>query len=165
MRIGVPKEIKIQEYRVGMIPAGVHAFVSRGHEVLVQSGAGLGSGLSDADYAAAGAQIAPDAAAVYGWADMIMKVKEPIAPEYGLLREGQILYTICTSPRAGTPALVDSGCVAIAFETVQLRRILRSSPPTKWPAGWRSGRGAVAGEAERRTGPAPRRPGTQAGKW
>jgi alanine dehydrogenase len=122
MKIGVPKEIKIQEYRVGMVPAGAHAFVSRGHEVLVQAGAGLGSGIADADYAAAGATMLPDAQSVYDQADMVMKVKEPIAPEYGLLRKGQVLYTylhLAPAP-ALTKALVDSGCVAVAFETVQL---------------------------------------------
>ena len=122
MKIGVPKEIKIQEYRVGMVPAGVHAFVSHGHDVLVQAGAGLGSGIADADYVAAGATIIPDAQSVYAHADMVMKVKEPIAPEYGLLRKGQVLYTylhLAPAPEL-TKALVDSGCVAVAFETVQL---------------------------------------------
>lgn len=122
MKIGVPKEIKNQEYRVGMVPAGVHAFVGRGHEVLIEQGAGKGSGIEDADFLAAGARIVPDAAAVYGQAEMIVKVKEPIAPEYSLLREGQVLFAylhLAPAPEL-TAALMKIGCVAIAFETVQL---------------------------------------------
>ena len=122
MKIGVPKEIKNQEYRVGMVPAGVHTFVLHGHQVMVETGAGKGSGIDDADYVAAGAQIVPDARTIYADADMVMKVKEPIAPEYSLLREGQILFTylhLAPAPEL-TQALVDSGCIAVAYETVQL---------------------------------------------
>ncbi len=122
MRIGVPKEIKTQEYRVGLVPAGVHAFTSHGHEVLVETGAGKGSGIEDADFEKAGARIVPDAATVYAEADMVLKVKEPVAPEYGLLREGQILYAylhLAADPEL-TAALAKSGCIAVAFETVQL---------------------------------------------
>ena len=123
MRIGVPREIKNQEYRVGLVPAGVHAFVSHGHDVIVETGAGRGSGIEDADYIAAGARIVPDARAVYDQAEMVMKVKEPIAQEYDLLREGQTLYTyLHLAPAAElTRTLVDSGCVAVAYETVQLQ--------------------------------------------
>jgi alanine dehydrogenase len=122
MKIGVPREIKSQEYRVGMVPAGVHAFVSHGHEVLVEAGAGRGSGINDADFVAAGARVVPDSKTVYGQADMIIKVKEPVTPEYELLREGQILYAylhLAPAPEL-TSVLMKSGCVAIAFETVQL---------------------------------------------
>ncbi len=122
MKIGVPKEIKIQEYRVGLTPAGVYAFASHGHEVLVETGAGRGSGIEDVDFEKAGARVVPEAATVYAEADMILKVKEPIAPEYELLREGQILYAYLhlAADAELTAALVESGCVAIAFETVQL---------------------------------------------
>ena len=93
MKIGIPKEIKDHEYRVGMIPAGVHSLVEGGHEVSVQGSAGLGSGIADEEYEEAGATIVPDAQSVFGGSDMIIKVKEPIEPEYELLQEGQILYT------------------------------------------------------------------------
>jgi alanine dehydrogenase len=122
MKVGVPKEVKNQEYRVGMVPAGVHTFVLHGHEVMIETGAGKGSGIEDAAYVAAGARIVPDSATVYAQADMVMKVKEPIASEYGLLRQGQILFTyLHLAPAAElTRALIDSGCVAVAYETVQL---------------------------------------------
>ena len=122
MKIGVPREIKNQEYRVGIVPAGAHAFVVRGHEVLVEQGAGKGSGIEDSDFTAAGARIVSGADVVYGEADMIMKVKEPIDSEYKLLRKGQVLYAYLHLAPAPvlTQALLDSGCVALAFETVQL---------------------------------------------
>lgn len=122
MKIGVPTEIKTHEYRVGMVPAGVHALVTHGHEVLVQRGAGRGAGIQDADYVAAGASIVPHAEDVYGEADMVVKVKEPLPPEYPLLRQGQVLFTylhLAPAPEL-TRALVDSGCIAIAYETVEL---------------------------------------------
>ena len=93
MRIGCPKEIKPQEGRVGLTPAGVDAFVRAGHTVYMEQGAGLGSGFPDAEYTAVGAEILPDAKSVYDAADMIIKVKEPLAPEYELLKEGQTLFT------------------------------------------------------------------------
>lgn len=122
MIIGTPTEIKNHEYRVGIVPAGVHAFTSHGHNVIIQAGAGKGSGIDDADYVAAGARIVPTAEDVYGEADMVIKVKEPLPPEYGLLRPGQVLYTylhLAPDPQQ-TKALVDSGCTAIAYETIQL---------------------------------------------
>lgn len=121
MKIGVPREIKAYENRVAITPAGVLSFVRAGHAVLVESGAGEGSGFADRDFTAAGARIAPAAAAVYGEADMIIKVKEPLEPEYGLMRRGQILFTylhLAPEP-ALTRALMDQGVVAIAYETVQ----------------------------------------------
>ena len=122
MRIGVPKEIKNQEHRVAIVPAGVRALSSHGHQVYVQQGAGLGSGVTDEAYASAGASILPDAAAVYEGADMIMKVKEPLPEEYALLRAGQVLYTylhLAPAPDL-TAALLDRKVVGIAYETIQL---------------------------------------------
>jgi alanine dehydrogenase len=122
MTIGIPKEIKPQENRVGAIPSSVERLVSAGHTVLVQRGAGEGSGFADADYKTAGAQIIETAADVYAKADMIYKVKEPLAPEYQLLREGQIIFAylhLAPDPTQ-TKALLESKVSAVAFETVQL---------------------------------------------
>ena len=121
MRIGCPKEIKPQEGRVGLTPAGVDAFVRAGHTVYMEQGAGLGSGFTDAEYTAVGAEILPDAKSVFDTADMIIKVKEPLEPEYGLLREGQTLFTylhLAPDP-AQTQALLEKKVTAIAYETVQ----------------------------------------------
>ncbi len=120
MRVGVPKEIKVQENRVSLTPASVGALVAHGHRVLVETGAGLGSGCADESYAAAGAEIAPDAAAVYAGSELIVKVKEPQASEIKLLREGQILlaYLHLAPDRAQTEGLMASGCTAIAYETI-----------------------------------------------
>ena len=93
MRIGCPKEIKAQEGRVGLTPAGVDALVRAGHTVYIEADAGINSGFTDAEYIAVGAQILPKAADVFAAADMIIKVKEPLLPEYDLLKEGQILFT------------------------------------------------------------------------
>ena len=93
MRIGVPKEIKPHEYRVGLTPPAVRELVTHGHEVLVQTGTGAGIGCDDAQYAAAGARIVPDAAAVFAAAEMIVKVKEPQPSECRMLRKGQVLFT------------------------------------------------------------------------
>lgn len=122
MRIGCPKEIKPQEGRVGLTPAGVDALVRAGHEVYMQHNAGVESGFADAEYAAVGAQILEKAADVYQIADMIIKVKEPLAPEYDLLKEGQTLFTylhLAPDP-AQTQALLRKKITAIAYETVQL---------------------------------------------
>ena len=120
MQIGVPKEIKNHEYRVGLTPASVRELSARGHGVLVQSGAGAAIGLGDDDYRAAGATLAADAAAVFAQAEMIVKVKEPQPSEFALLRPGQILYTylhLAPDPVL-TQALVNSGAVGIAYETI-----------------------------------------------
>ncbi|MHC5065724.1 MAG: alanine dehydrogenase, partial [Planctomycetota bacterium] len=93
MIIGIPKEIKAQENRVGTVPAKVHALVEAGHQVMVETGAGLGAGLEDAAFEHAGAKIAKDASQVYGESEMIIKVKEPLPDEYGLIRPGQLLFT------------------------------------------------------------------------
>ncbi len=120
MRIGVPKEIKNNEYRVGLVPASVREYVAHGHDVLVETNAGAGIKASDADYVAAGATIAPDAQTVFRDAEMIVKVKEPQRSEFEQLREGQILYTylhLAPDPEQ-TKGLVQSGATAIAYETV-----------------------------------------------
>ncbi len=120
MKIGVPKEIKIHEYRVGMVPAGVLELVRAGHEVLVETGAGSGIGFEDAHYRAAGASISPRAAEIFGAADLIVKVKEPQISECKQLRRGQILFTYLhlAADREQALALVASGATAIAYETV-----------------------------------------------
>ncbi len=120
MRIGIPKEIKNNENRVGMTPAGVAEFVKHGHEVMVQHTAGEGSGFPDSDYIEAGASILPAIEDVYASADMIVKVKEPIEPEYPLIRAGQVLFTYfhLASDRHLTDAMLKSGAVCIAYETV-----------------------------------------------
>ena len=120
MKIGVPKEIKTLEFRVGMTPAGVRELVHDGHEVMVETMAGDGIGMHDEDYVAAGASIAGNAAEVFEWAEMIVKVKEPQQSECAMLREGQILFTylhLAADPDQAK-ALVESGCTAIAYETV-----------------------------------------------
>ena len=120
MKIGVPKEIKNHEYRVGLTPASVRELTSRGHEVLVQTGAGAAIGLTDEEYVAAGAKIAADAASTFATAEMIVKVKEPQPQECAMLRPGQILYTylhLAPDPEQ-TAALIKSGAICIAYETI-----------------------------------------------
>lgn len=121
MVIGIPKEIKNNESRVGMIPAGVLELTHKGHTVFVQSGAGAGSGFSDGDYEKVGARILDSIDGVYTMSEMIVKVKEPIEEEYSLIREGQILFTyfhFASSARL-TQAMVDSNAICIAYETVE----------------------------------------------
>jgi alanine dehydrogenase len=120
MQIGVPKEVKIHEYRVGLVPASVRELVQRGHRVLVETGAGAGTGFPDAAYAAAGASIVPDAAAVFATADLVVKVKEPQPLEWSRLRRDQMLFTYLhlAPDREQTEGLLASGCTAIAYETV-----------------------------------------------
>lgn len=120
MRIGVPKEIKVHEYRVGMTPSAVREAVHHGHEVTVQKGAGFAIGLLDEQYVAAGAKIVDTAEEIFASADMIVKVKEPQPSEWKQLREGQILFTylhLAPDPEQAR-GLMDSGCIAIAYETV-----------------------------------------------
>jgi alanine dehydrogenase len=120
MRIGVPREIKVHEYRVGLVPASVHELVKAGHEVFVETGAGAGVGFGDGDYAAAGAQVLGEASAVFEAGEMIVKVKEPQLPECARLRPGQIIFTylhLAADP-AQAEALMASGATAIAYETV-----------------------------------------------
>ena len=122
MKVGIPKEIKNNENRVGMTPAGVAELVRRGHEVSVQHTAGEGSGFADDDYVTAGARILPTIEAVYRECDMIVKVKEPIEPEYELVRRGQLLFTYFhfACEKELTDAMLKSGAVCLAYETVQL---------------------------------------------
>jgi alanine dehydrogenase len=120
MKIGCPREIKPQEFRVGITPAAAVEAIARGHSLLVETGAGLGSGFTDADYLVAGAEIAPDAATVFQRADLIVKVKEPQPAERRMLRQGQVLFTylhLAPDPDQ-TRDLLGSGVTAIAYETV-----------------------------------------------
>ena len=121
MRVGIPAEIKNNEYRVAITPAGVSELVRRGHTVLVQSGAGEGSAIHDADFTSAGAQIIKTAEQVWAEADLLLKVKEPIEAEYARLRKGQVLFTYLhlAASRPCTDALLASGTTSIAYETVQ----------------------------------------------
>ena len=120
MRVGVPKEIKNNEFRVGLVPDSVKELTDRGHSVLVETGAGAGIGSTDDEYKAAGAEIAPDAASVFAGCEMIVKVKEPQEVEWKQLRSDQLLFTylhLAPDP-AQTIGLMESGCTAIAYETV-----------------------------------------------
>jgi alanine dehydrogenase len=121
MRVGIPTEIKNNEFRVAATPAGVAALIRRGHEVIIQSGAGEGSAILDADFKAAGAQLIHSADDVWTCADLLLKVKEPIAAEFGRLRAGQTLFTYLhlAASQPCTEALLAAGVTAIAYETVQ----------------------------------------------
>ncbi|MEC5188204.1 alanine dehydrogenase [Geobacillus thermodenitrificans] len=137
MIIGVPKEIKNNENRVAITPAGVLSFVQAGHKVLIEKEAGVGSGFSDDDYIRAGAQIIERAEDVWAQADMVMKVKEPLPSEYGYFRPGLILFTylhLAAEPEL-TRALKESGVIAIAYETVQVGRTLPLLTPMSEVAG------------------------------
>ncbi|WP_105979442.1 alanine dehydrogenase [Bacillus paralicheniformis] len=137
MIIGIPKEIKNNENRVAITPAGVVALKKSGHQVLIEQGAGLGSGFEDADYKAAGADILVEAKDVWAKADMVMKVKEPISSEYGYFRKGLVLFTylhLAAEPELAK-ALVDSGVTAIAYETVEVNRTLPLLTPMSEVAG------------------------------
>ena len=122
MKVAVPREIKNNEFRVALTPAGVHDLVANGHEVLIEAGAGLGSSIPDEGFVAAGATILPDAASTWAAADLVLKVKEPIESEYGYFREDLVLFAylhLAAEPEL-TRALLASGMTAIAYETVQL---------------------------------------------
>jgi alanine dehydrogenase len=122
MNIGVPKEIKTNENRIALVPGGAEALIAAGHSVVVERGAGAGSGFSDDDYASVGARIAPDAARVWRDAEMIMKVKEPIEPEWSQMRRGQVIFTYFhfAADERLTRAHMKSGATCIAYETVEL---------------------------------------------
>jgi alanine dehydrogenase len=122
MKVGIPTEVKNNEFRVAITPAGVFEFTRAGHEVYVQSGAGTGSSIADGDYRAAGATILGSADDVWGTADLVLKVKEPIAQEYGRMREGQVLFTYLhlAASKECTDALIDRKVTGIAYETVEL---------------------------------------------
>jgi alanine dehydrogenase len=122
MKVGVPKEVKNNEFRVAITPAGVHELVRSGHDVFIQQDAGTGSSIPDSDFVAAGAQILPTADDVWQTGDLILKVKEPVAEEYHRMRKDQVLFTYLhlAASRPCTDALLESGITAIAYETVQL---------------------------------------------
>jgi alanine dehydrogenase len=152
MIIGIPKELKNNEFRVSATPSGVHAYVVAGHQVLVEKNAGVGSAISDADYIAAGAQIVDSADEIWQKADLIQKVKEPIEIEYKRMRKGQILYTYLhlAANKVCTQAIIDSGITAIAYETVEVDGQLPLLAPMSEVAGRMSIQvGAAALEASR----------------
>lgn len=137
MIIGVPKEIKQQENRVSLLPSAAYQLTKRGHRVLVERGAGVGSGYPDADYEQAGAIMLGEHAAIFAEADLIIKVKEPLPEEYALLRRGQILFTYLhlAANRALTEALAVSGATCIAYETVEINHRLPLLEPMSEIAG------------------------------
>src|SRR5262245_17529014 len=137
MIVGVPKEIKSQEHRVALLPAVAYQLTKRGHQVLVERGAGTGAGYADADYENAGAIIANDHSRVFGEAELVVKVKEPLPSEYPLLRRGQILFTYLhlAASRELTEALLRSGVTAIAYETIEVNRRLPLLEPMSEIAG------------------------------
>lgn len=137
MIIGIPRETKAQENLVGMIPGSVADLVKRGHRVLVEKGAGLGASYADGQYTKVGAEIVPDAASVFGGAELIVKVKEPLPPEVAMLRIDHILFTYLhlAANKALTEGLAASGCTAIAYETVEVNRHLPLLEPMSEIAG------------------------------
>ena len=152
MIIGIPKELKNNEFRVAATPSGVHAYVVAGHSVLVEKNAGAGSAISDADYIAAGAQIIDSADEIWQKADLIQKVKEPIEIEYKRMRKGQILFTYLhlAANKACTQAIINSGITAIAYETVEVDGQLPLLAPMSEVAGRMSIQvGAAALEASK----------------
>src|ERR1039457_602049 len=137
MIIGVPKEIKDQEYRVALLPSAAYQLIQRGHQVLVERNAGAGAGYPDEGYAQAGATMVKDHAAVYEKADLVVKVKEPLPSEYPLLRPGQILFTYLhlAASRSLTDALLKSRVTGIAYETIEVNRRLPLLEPMSEIAG------------------------------
>lgn len=137
MIIGVPKEIKLQEHRVALLPSAVYQLTKRGHQVVVERSAGAGSGYPDADYESAGAEMTSDHKAVFEKAGMVVKVKEPQESEYALLRPGQILFTYLhlAASRSLTEALLKSGVTGIAYETIEVHRRLPLLEPMSEIAG------------------------------
>ncbi|MFO1489039.1 MAG: alanine dehydrogenase [Verrucomicrobiota bacterium] len=137
MKIGVPKEIKQQEYRVALLPSGAYQLIKRGHQVMVERSAGAGAGYPDAEYEAAGAKMVDSHAAVFEQADLIVKVKEPLPEEFGLLRPGQILFTYLhlAASKSLTEALMKSGVTGLAYETIEVNRRLPLLEPMSEIAG------------------------------
>jgi alanine dehydrogenase len=137
MIVGVPKEIKGQEYRVALLPSAAYQLIKRGHQVIVERGAGAGAGYPDADYAQAGAILVADHSAVFEKAELIVKVKEPQPSEYPLLRPGQILFTYLhlAASRPLTEALMNAGVTAMAYETIEVNRRLPLLEPMSEIAG------------------------------
>jgi alanine dehydrogenase len=137
MIIGLPKEIKTQEYRVALLPSAAYQLIKRGHTVVVERNAGLGAGYPDADYERAGAKFVDSHEAVFAQADLIVKVKEPLPSEYSLLRPGQLLFTYLhlAANKTLTEALVKSGATCIAYETIEVNRRLPLLEPMSEIAG------------------------------
>ena len=137
MNIGVPKEIKNNEFRVAITPIGVREFTNRGHRVIIESGAGVGSAITDSDYQAVGAEIVASADEVWKRGELVLKVKEPIAAEYSKMRSGQTLFTYLhlAASRECTDALINSGITAIAYETVEVAGALPLLAPMSEVAG------------------------------
>ncbi|MBX3733843.1 MAG: alanine dehydrogenase [Verrucomicrobiae bacterium] len=137
MTVGVPREIKEQEHRVGLLPSAAYQLIRRGHRVVVERGAGVGAGYPDSDYEAAGARLVEDHAMVFGDADLVVKVKEPLPGEYGFLRPGQILLTYLhlAAQRGLTEALRASGATCLAYETVEVNHRLPLLEPMSEIAG------------------------------
>ena len=137
MNIGVPKEIKNNEFRVAITPIGVREFINRGHQVIIESGAGVGSAITDSDYQSVGAEIVTTADEVWERGELILKVKEPIAAEYSRMRTGQTLFTYLhlAASRECTDALIKSGITAIAYETVEVGGALPLLAPMSEVAG------------------------------
>src|SRR4029453_2579937 len=137
MVIAIPKEIKEQEYRVALLPSGAYQLIKRGHQVVVERGAGAGAGYPDAEYEQAGAKLGDSHAAVFEQAGIVVKVKEPLPSEYPLLRPGQVLFTYLhlAASRPLTEGLVKSGVTAIAYETVEVNRRLPLLEPMSEIAG------------------------------
>ena len=137
MIIGVPKEIKDQEYRVALLPSAAYQLIKRGHTVMVERGAGIGAGYPDLEYEHAGAKLVDAHAGVFEQADLIVKVKEPLPAEYALLRPGQMLFTYLhlAANKALTEALLKSGVTGIAYETIEVNRRLPLLEPMSEIAG------------------------------
>ena len=137
MKIAIPKEIKKQEYRVGLLPSTVHQLVRQGHTVLVERGAGAGTGYPDAEYEQAGAKLMDDHAALFAEGDLVVKVKEPMPEEYGLMRPGQVLFTYfhLAASRELTEAVCRSGVTALAYETIEVNSRLPLLEPMSEIAG------------------------------
>jgi alanine dehydrogenase len=137
MIIGVPKEIKTQEYRVALLPSAAYQLIKRGHTVVAERGAGIGAGYPDAEYEQAGAKLVDSHAAVFAQADLVVKVKEPLPAEYGLLRPGQLLFTYLhlAAGKPLTEALMKSGATCIAYETIEVNRRLPLLEPMSEIAG------------------------------
>src|SRR5258706_397834 len=137
MIVGVPKEIKEQEYRVALLPSAAYQLIKRGHQVLVEQGAGTGAGYPDADYANAGASLVADHRSIFETAQLVVKVKEPLPAEYPLLRPGQILFTYLhlAADSGLTEALMKSGVTALAYETIEVNRRLPLLEPMSEIAG------------------------------
>jgi alanine dehydrogenase len=137
MIIGVPKEIKEQEYRVALLPSAAYQLIKRGHQVVVEQGAGAGAGYPDSDYERAGARLLAEHPSVFEQADLVVKVKEPLPAEYPLLRSGQLLFTYLhlAADRGLTEALMKSGVTVLAYETIEVNRRLPLLEPMSESAG------------------------------